>query len=151
GRVTRSIDAGRDVRAMIEEPDGSLWVGNQMAGLQLIRGSKSTTFPPARSLKGTKFHAITDDGARPRRRVNHHEIVRVSKRELLAYANGARTPIHPWVFGTADGLRSGDSSSGQPTSARAADGSMWFATKRGIAHLQPRSFLRPDVSQTKVL
>jgi len=65
-------------------------------------------------------------------------IFRVSKKELHAMAAGEKAFISPDVYGTADGMRISEcSSGGHPAAWKAKDGTLWFATLRGVTTVDP--------------
>jgi signal transduction histidine kinase len=64
-----------------------------------------------------------------------HGVVRVKVSALHDIADGKESYLAPVLFGRADGMRSSECSSPSlPASARAADGTLWFATTAGFAH-----------------
>jgi ligand-binding sensor domain-containing protein/signal transduction histidine kinase len=65
-------------------------------------------------------------------------VVRVSLAALNDFADRKAASLPLTVFGTADGMRISEcSSGGHPAAWRRRDGSLWFATLKGLAFVQP--------------
>ena len=125
------------IRSLLAEPDGTLWIGTLEAGLTCLRGGKFTRFSARDGLLSDSIVNILDDGdalwlSTPR------GISRIPKKQFLDFAAHRIPALQPVNYGIADGLRSADCSSVRfgAGGSRNADGSLWFATSRGIAVFQ---------------
>ncbi|QNI31184.1 hypothetical protein H7849_19100 [Alloacidobacterium dinghuense] len=119
------------------DPDGTLWIGTNGGGLNARVNGKFVNFLPAKALPQDIFGILDDD------RGNlwlgsSKGIFRVSKAQLIAMASANAGAISPDVYGTADGMRISEcSSGGHPAAWRAKDGTLWFATLRGVTTVDP--------------
>src|SRR4029077_20269955 len=74
-------------------------------------------------------------------------ICRISKQHLRDFAAGRIKHLDPLNYGVADGLCSAQSSPEIGSGAsRHSDGSLWFATARGIAVYHPKPPARPRMA-----
>ncbi len=127
------------IRSLYPDADGTLWIGTFGGGLNVFSDGRFREFSERDGMLSDNVSRIADDGetlwlSTPR------GISRVSKWQLREFANGKRRRLEPSNYGLADGLRDAQA----PTEIglggqRHSDGSLWFATARGIA------LYRPDV------
>lgn len=123
--------------SFLEEPDGALWISSS-AGLLHWDGARLREFGTAAGLPSANLFQVLDDSRGRLWISSSRGIFALSKSELLS---GGRAV--PEVFTTADGMRSSEcSGDAQPAGWRASDGSLWFATIRGVVQI------RPDVSKS---
>lgn len=120
------------ITSFLELRDGGLWITSN-AGLLHWDGTRIQTFTSHHGLRSDALFQALDDAQGRVWLSSSRGIFAVSPRDLLR--NG-RT--HPETITTADGLRTNEcSSDAQPAGARAPDGSLWFATIRGVVRIQP--------------
>ena len=75
-------------------------------------------------------------------------IYRVSKDELEAMAEGKGHALSLAQYGTADGMRVNEcSEGGHPAASLATDGSLWFATLRGVSMIDRKTALAHDLTR----
>ena len=81
--------------------------------------------------------------------LGHRGISRVGVSNLLDVASGRASRVWPRVIGDREGLGAAEGNSGFPSTAREADGTLWFATTRGAVRLDPKelSELHPPQPQ----
>ena len=122
------------VRSLLVEHDGTVWIGTLEGGLTCLRDGKFTRFSAKDGLLSDSILNIVDDGdalwlSTPR------GISKVPKTQFRDLSAHRIQNLQPMNYGTADGLRSADCSSVRfgAGGSRHADGSLWFATSRGIA------------------
>lgn len=154
GRVRRVIPfEGRHlptVRNVIEEPDGSLWIATIADGLFLWRDGRMTKYPLARLGLDDYIYQIVDDEAGSIWMSSNRGVVRFLKEELLAFAEKKTNRLTPVVFGTSSGLPSSECNGGDPGAIRAADGTLWFGTTKGIAVVDPRRMPSPMQPRARI-
>ena len=122
------------ITALSLDSDGALWIGTNGGGLNERVGGKSVNFSAAKALPPDIF-GILDDGSGNLWLGSSKGIFRVSKKQLGA---GNMASVHPDVYGTADGMRISEcSSGGHPAAWKAKDGTLWFATLRGVTTVDP--------------
>jgi ligand-binding sensor domain-containing protein/signal transduction histidine kinase len=82
-------------------------------------------------------------------------IFRVRRSDLDAVLSGRSKQVHATLFGVQDGLPAPTASGVFPSSWRRRDGTVWYATSRGVAVLDPRGTpaplsTRPLVEEVRV-
>src|SRR6185436_41527 len=75
-------------------------------------------------------------------------IWRTSLKQLNEVADGGRTAVESFAYGTADGMLSSEGVGANLAGWRMRDGSLWFPTTRGIVVIDPR---RRDTAPPRVL
>src|SRR5262249_10802681 len=80
-----------------------------------------------------------DDGQGSLWMSSNRGVFSVAKRELEAFAAGKVRRVSCRSWKASDGMPSSECNGGrQPAAFRAADGTLWFSTQRGIAVFDPR-------------
>jgi signal transduction histidine kinase/ligand-binding sensor domain-containing protein len=126
------------IRSLYQDPNGMLWVGTLGGGLHAFHGGKFVRFTARDGLLSDNISNILDDGEALWLSTTRG-LCRISKQQLRDFAAGRITRLEPVNYGAADGLRSAQSSPEIGSGAsRHSDGSLWFATARGIAVYQPK-------------
>jgi signal transduction histidine kinase/ligand-binding sensor domain-containing protein len=120
------------VTALYEDSAGALWIGTQDGGLQRMSNGRMSRYPPGLGLPVSIF-AIAEEGG-DLWLTSRTGIFRVLKAEL---DSGGALSIAQ--YGAADGMRVNEcSEGGHPASSRSSDGSLWFATLRGVSMIDHR-------------
>jgi len=146
-RIVRVNGKAANVRTILEDEDGALWLGTDDQGLVYVKDDHATIFPTGRFFpEGGVTWIVEHNGFLWIS--TRTAVARFSKEELLRFARHETRVMHPMRFSTADGLRSSEFSTGQPSAIAASDGTMWFNGKRGAAELpagalERRSRARP--------
>jgi ligand-binding sensor domain-containing protein/signal transduction histidine kinase len=125
------------ITALYQDPSGSLWIGTNGGGLNLLRDGHITAFPSAATGLPETIHDIVEDGRGNLWLGAATGIYRVSRQQLDAFARHSVTHLDVSTYGVADGMRIDECSSGHPAAVRTADGTLWFATLRGISVTNP--------------
>ncbi len=126
------------IRSLYQEPKGMLWVGTLGGGLHAFHDGKFVRFTARDGLLSDNITNILDDGEALWLSTTRG-ICRISKQQLRDFAASRITRLEPLNYGVADGLRSAQSSPEIGSGAsRHSDGSLWFATARGIAAYHPK-------------
>jgi hypothetical protein len=128
---------------LMEEADGTLWVGTNPGGLARFKDGRWTAVPREAGLPDDNVNAMVDDGGGTIWFSSDRAIFSVAKRELQALADGAVRSVTARSFDVSDGLRSAQGSSGFPAIWMASDRRLWFATARGAVVIDPQR-LRPN-------
>jgi ligand-binding sensor domain-containing protein/signal transduction histidine kinase len=123
------------VTALYADRDGTLWIGTNDGGLNRWRNGRivslGSTQIPARVI------GILEDGSGDLWISSNTGVYRVSRDGLNRMADGGAA-AEVIRFGVADGMRISEcSSGGHPAAVRLSDGSLWFATLKGIARVDP--------------
>jgi ligand-binding sensor domain-containing protein/two-component sensor histidine kinase len=130
------------VTALYEDAEGSLWIGTHGGGLNRYRNG---SFRQARQAGlPANIYSILEDGSGHLWLSSNHGIFRVERAALNRVLDGAAAPgsaaapLPVEMYGVADGMRSSESSSGgHPAAWRMQDGTLWFATLKGVAAVDP--------------
>jgi ligand-binding sensor domain-containing protein len=125
------------IRSIYPDRDGTLWIGTFGGGLNGFRDGRFTRFSERDGLLSDNISHIADDGE-ALWLTTTRGICRIPKRQLRDFAKGNRPRLDPVNYGLADGLRSAQGPSDIGLGGgRHSDGSLWFATARGIALFRP--------------
>jgi len=126
--------------------EGTVWAGTAQAGLNRIKNARITKYSVQQGLFDSTVGAIVEDDYGYLWLTSTRGISRVKKQELDDFADGKTDFVHSTSYGEADGLRSAECSIGaQPAAWKAQDGTLWFATTRGLASIDPNRLRNDDV------
>jgi signal transduction histidine kinase len=125
------------IRSLYADKDGTLWIGTFGGGLNAFSQGHFRGFCERDGLLSDNISHILDDGEALWLNTTRG-ICRISKMQLREFASGKRSHLDPLNYGLADGLRSTQASPDIGLGGgRHSDGSLWFATARGIALYRP--------------
>jgi signal transduction histidine kinase/ligand-binding sensor domain-containing protein len=138
------------------EPDGALWIGTSGGGLNRMQNERFAAITRTNGLADDVICDIEDDGSGYFWMSSHNGIMRVSKTELNACADGRTNWVDCLTYGKGEGLPTLECSGGmQPAGCRTADGRLWFPTSKGLVAIDPsdvkRNQLAPPVVIEQVL
>jgi signal transduction histidine kinase/ligand-binding sensor domain-containing protein len=123
------------VTALYEDREGVLWIGTNDGGLNRWRNGKIVSVGQRQLPQ--RVIGILEDGSGYLWISSNTGIYRVSRDALNREADGGEA-AEAMRFGVADGMRISEcSSGGHPAAVRLRDGSLWFATLKGIARVDP--------------
>jgi ligand-binding sensor domain-containing protein/signal transduction histidine kinase len=123
------------VISLMRDSLGYTWIGTKEGGLSLLRNDRAEVLNGKSGLPMLPVRTAIEDGDGHLWLGTSHGVVRVKVSALHDIADGKEAYLAPVLFGRADGMRSSECSSPSlPASARAADGTLWFATTAGFAH-----------------
>ena len=125
------------ITALYQESSRALWIGTNGGGLNLLRNGHVVAFPASSTGLPEIIHSIVEDGRGNLWLGAPTGIYRVSRQELVDFARHAVTRVDVSAYGVADGMRINECSSGHPAAVRTPDGTLWFATLRGISVTNP--------------
>ena len=136
--TTRHGLSSNIITALYQDTDGTLWIGTSGGGLNVYRNGKFAALPSGGTRLPQDIYGILDDGQGNLWLGSSKGIFRASKTKLLALAAGHIDGFSLDSYGTADGMRISEcSSGGHPAAWKARDGSLWFATLRGVTTVNP--------------
>jgi signal transduction histidine kinase len=139
------------VQCLHLEADGTLWVGTFGGGLDRFKNGQFFAIGRHQGLPDEVICDIRDDGLGFYWISSHGGIMRINKGELEACADGRTNKLNCLSFGLSDGLPSLECSGGsEPASCRTADGTLWFATAKGLVGVDPK-VIRTNPSPPPVL
>ncbi|HVT96005.1 MAG TPA: two-component regulator propeller domain-containing protein [Acidobacteriaceae bacterium] len=124
------------VMSLFADPDGSMWVGTQSGGLSHIQNGRVVTWTPDQDMPDTSIGSIIEDDSGNLWFGGDTGIFRIAKQGLRQTV--VPGPLHPVMYGTADGLRSRETLYGSmPCAWKSRDGRLWFGTIEGLAVIDP--------------
>jgi ligand-binding sensor domain-containing protein/signal transduction histidine kinase len=124
------------VTALYQDVTSALWIGTTGGGLNLLREGRVFAFPASAGLPEVIL-SIIEDGHGDLWLGSTTGIYRVSRNDLEAFADRKLKRVPVAAYGVADGMRINECASGHPAAVRTADGTLWFATLRGISVTNP--------------
>jgi signal transduction histidine kinase/ligand-binding sensor domain-containing protein len=126
------------IRSLYPDKDGTLWIGTFGGGLNAYSAGRFRKFSERDGLLSDNISQIADDGRGALWLSTTRGICRIPKEQLRDFAAGRRQFLESENYGLADGLRSAQAPSDIGLGGgRHSDGSLWFATARGIAIYRP--------------
>lgn len=140
--VERGLPTG--IEALHADRDGALWIGTRRDGLYRYTDDRLVHYTVREGLFDNLVGTILEDDTGHFWFTCNKGIFRVSRAQLLAFAEGRRTSVESRAFDTADGMRNRECNFGQGR-LEARDGRLWFATVGGVAVIDPRRLLRNTV------
>lgn len=123
--------------SLLAERDGAVWAGRYKGGLLRLKDGGVTKYTARDGLSSDVVCQIVDDGLGHLWIGSREGILRVSKRDLDAFAEGRLLTLSSSTYGRADGIPPLECSGFQPGSLRARSGRLWFATTRGAVSVSP--------------
>jgi ligand-binding sensor domain-containing protein/signal transduction histidine kinase len=120
------------------DPDGTMWVTTEGAGLWRLRDDRWFGFSTKDGLYDDLVWRLLDDGRGNFWMSSNRGISRVSRQQLEERAAGVRSTIDYVLYGEADGMLSREcDGSMDPAGWRARDGRLWFPTVKGAVVIDP--------------
>lgn len=141
GRVSISTGAhdlsSANVRAVIEDDDGTLWLATQGQGLLRIADGRLTRYTRANGV-GDQLSWVLDDAHGHLWVSGGDGISRLSRDDLIAVAEGRSPAVSAVSYDESDGASGRQMTGGsQPAGWLAPDGKLWFSTLRGLTAIDP--------------
>jgi signal transduction histidine kinase len=136
--ITNGLPPKSLIYALYLDQNDTLWIGTVGGGLYCLRNGKMTGFMSSEGLSTPTVLQIVEDD-------NHYlwlgcrrGIFRVSKAELLDYADGKTTLIHSRSFGLNDGMLNEECTGGySPAGLKTKDGLICISTVEGLVFIDP--------------
>jgi len=133
--------AGNWTSSIYDDHEGSLWISSPQGGLTRFRDGKFTPFDTKVGLFADEIYCVLGDNQGGIWLSSPSGIGFVQRQELDEFADGKIEKIHSKVYVTADGMKTDECfGTWQPAGWKTHDGHLWFATKRGVAMIDPKAF-----------
>ncbi len=146
-----SMDGAQDVFGMHEDEDGTLWFATDRG---LVR-KRNDALSIVGSLQGLPVDAVFQvvvDNYGNFWLSSNAGVVYVRRDDMESVANGGGMRLDYQQFAEADGMGSAQCNGGAgPAALRAADGSIWVATAKGVAVVQPDQLPRYQLAPPPVV
>jgi ligand-binding sensor domain-containing protein/signal transduction histidine kinase len=128
--------SGNVITSLLEDTNHTLWVGTKDGGLSR---SSANGFTPVRAHNlPSDIDAIVEDANGYLWLTSSHGVMRVSAAKLIACGEAPACDPPMTTYGSSDGMPTEDTSStGHPGAWKTADGQLWFATRKGVAVVNP--------------
>ena len=146
--------SGNVITALLEDDGGTLWIGTKGNGLsqRTTHGFNSLHRPDLPQ----DINSLIDDHAGYLWLGSSRGITRVASSELKVCGSSIQCALHLNNYGTADGMPTEETSAnGHPAAWQTNDGLLWFATRKGVAFVDPANLrqnkLPPPVILERVL
>ena len=124
------------ITSLLEDANHTLWVGTKDGGLS--RSSAKGFSPVLAQNLPREIDAILEDARGYLWLTSSRGVMRVLASELTACGEAPGCTPHIATYGSSDGMPSEEaSSSGHPSAWKAADGYLWFATRKGVGIVNP--------------
>ena len=122
----------------------NVWVGTKGGGLDWLKGGHAFHLNTLNSMVDYTITSVLDDGQGFLWMGTSRGIVRVQRQQLEELAQQKRARLDYVLLGKADGMPSSECLGvAQPHSTRTKDGSLWFATAKGLVHTNPEGAVLP--------
>lgn len=126
------------INAIYIEPDDTVWLGTVGAGIVGFVDGHPHSCSLAQGLPDENVAVIVPDNLGHFWCGSKRGVFRVGRQELLDCLAGRAARLNPLVVGQEDGLRDLSCTGGfQPAACRNRDGTLWFATRRGVLVVDP--------------
>ncbi|HKX28141.1 MAG TPA: response regulator [Blastocatellia bacterium] len=126
-----------------EAPDGALWISTIRGGIARFQNGKFTAYTTKEGLYDDQAVRVLLDGQGDLWVGSPRGLFRISGQEIVELDDGRLRRVTPWVFGTADGMKTDQCVFGLGNAGwRAHDGRLWFATKKGAVMVNPKNLSR---------
>jgi ligand-binding sensor domain-containing protein len=134
--------AGAVALSMLQDPGGTLWIGTHGGGLLRLRDDQVTTYTQRDGLLDDVIFTILADRKDNFWFSSQRGVFRIARKDLEGLAAGRGNALAVVDYGAADGMKSSECSGGtQPAAWIARDGRFWYATRRGVAIIEPEKVL----------
>lgn len=132
-----SLEGAQDVFGMHEDADGTMWFATDRGLVRWREGALRIVSQRNGLPVVTLFQVITDSYDNFWLTSNSG-VINVRRNDIDAVLAGEATQLPSVVFAEADGMGSAQCNGGSgPAALRARDGSLWVATAKGVAVIQP--------------
>src|SRR6202790_5461186 len=130
------------VSAVYEDSKGTLWIGTEGDGLFRLKNGRFSQNTTKDGLIDDVIPEIMESDEGDLWLPSNRGISRISTAELNGFADGNITRVHAQEYGVANGMKTGIcTSGGRPSGWKGQDGSLYFATIKGLARVDPAHLL----------
>jgi signal transduction histidine kinase/ligand-binding sensor domain-containing protein/CheY-like chemotaxis protein len=130
------------VSAVYEDSKGTLWIGTEGDGLFRLKNERFSQYTTKDGLTDDVISEIVESDEGDLWLSSDRGISRINKAELDGLAAGKMTRVHAYEYGVANGMKSSIcTSGGWPSAWKGQDGSLYFATTKGVAWVDPAHLL----------
>jgi ligand-binding sensor domain-containing protein/signal transduction histidine kinase len=129
-----------DIRAIYPDKEGNLWVGTKGQGLVVLREGRWLHADGLAGPFNDHVATLIEDDQERFWVGTPQGIGWGAKAEFIAVARGEQASVNLHFAGASEGVRAGTVGSGSfPSAWKSSDGTIWFASKRGLVSVVPRN------------
>lgn len=141
----------RELRAVAEQPDGTLWLASAATGLLRASGGMSSVLGEREGLPFNNVFSLELDGRGGLWLSGDEGLVRIGLDDVERWVRKEIESVPAARLGERDGLRDRECNGwGRPASARLPDGSLVYPTFAGIAVVDPSRLPMPVLTPGEV-
>jgi signal transduction histidine kinase len=130
------------IRALLRDPDGTLWLGTAGGGLARFKNGRFFHITTRQGLIDDIISEVIADDFGFLWLGCNRGIMRIDRREVEALAAGKIAGVQPMIFQRNEGLLKEQCAGGHsPTVMKTKDGRLLFPTVAGVAEIDPRRLL----------
>jgi ligand-binding sensor domain-containing protein/signal transduction histidine kinase len=135
---------GNDISCLYVDKDNVLWIGTSGHGLARFQNGEWTRYSTDAGLASNHINYLLEDNDGNLWIGSNAGLMRIPKKSLNDFANGATKLISCRTYAEADGLPTRECSGGsQPAALLARDGQIFFPTTKGVVSVNPAE-LKPN-------
>ena len=147
-----SMDGAQDVFGMHEDPDGTLWFATDRGLVRRLRSGELSIVGSRQGLPVDAVFQVVVDSYGNFWLSSNAGVVYIRRDDMESVADGTGERLDYQQFAEADGMGSAQCNGGAgPAALRAADGSIWVATAKGVAVVQPDQLPRYQLAPPPVV
>jgi signal transduction histidine kinase len=140
----------KTIRALYVDQRGALWIGMLGSGLGRFHKNQLQIITTRHGLPSDAVEQILEDDDGHLWLGTWAGIVRVSRDELDACAEGRQSLVKPLTLGPEDGMAMPRCGTGfQPSCLKSRSGTLWFCTPGGLVTMEPKS-IKPSTQPPPV-
>jgi ligand-binding sensor domain-containing protein/two-component sensor histidine kinase len=142
---------GNNISCLYADKDGVLWVGTSGHGLARLQNGKWTRYSTDNGLASDSISYLLEDDDGYLWLGSNMGLMRIQKKSLNDFADGATSSFFCRTFTETDGLPTRECTAGsQPAAIRASDGKLFFPTTKGLVSVNPAE-LKPNLQPPLVM
>jgi len=131
--LAMSVRGAGPVLSLSKDSAGTIWVGLQSGGIDLLENGSLHHFSEAKGIPPATVDAVLDDRQGSLWMATDRGILRVRRDQMLAVAAGKQSSVESALYGRLDGMRTMECRwEAQPAAWRSSNGDLWFATANGF-------------------
>jgi signal transduction histidine kinase/ligand-binding sensor domain-containing protein len=138
-----ATDQPAEVASLVEDPDGTLWMGTKGQGIRRLAHGRISTVGIEAGLPSDWIIQILQDDQGRLWASSGRGIFSVDRRELADVADGKRARLIANLYDANDGVQMRGDSYGHPAGFKDRRGRLWFVTASGLAAIDPSTLVAP--------
>jgi ligand-binding sensor domain-containing protein/signal transduction histidine kinase len=134
------------IRSIYQDSDGVLWIATDGGLAKMING-QFQSYTVLNGLYSNTIHVILEDDSNSLWMSSNKGVFVVRKKDIQLFDEKKIAMLPCVVYGEEDGMRSAEGNgSYQQGGWKMHDGTLWFATIKGVAVVDPKNLKKNDVS-----